>query len=72
MARAIAQSIFAERKLHSTVLCPGAVPQEVGKTFECVATTSTIPKGSKHAVPVKTPFVVTIQSTKGYVTYVGK
>ena len=63
--RSIEQSIHAQRHLTSTVVCPTAVAQEKGKTFECVATI--------HAKKVtKTPFVVTVQNEKGYVTYVGK
>jgi len=43
-------------------VCPAAVAQTVGNTFDCIATT-----GSS-----KTPFVVTVRSSSGYVTYVGK
>src|SRR5271163_2072901 len=69
VAASIEQSILKERRLHAKVVCPTAVATEVGKTFECVATsTATKPP----FVVTKTPFVVTIQSSKGYVTYVGK
>lgn len=69
VARSIAQSILAERHLKAKVVCPAVVVQEVGKTFECLATTA----NPKHpTVTTKTPFLVTIQTTKGYVTYVGK
>lgn len=69
VAASIEQSILKERHLHAKVVCPTAVATEVGKTFECVATaTATKPP----FVVTKTPFVVTIQTTKGYVTYVGK
>jgi hypothetical protein len=69
VARSIAQSILTERHLRAKVVCPAVVVQEVGKTFECLATTA----NPKHpTVTTKTPFVVTIQSSKGYVTYVGK
>ena len=69
VARSIEQSILAQRHLSSTVVCPTGVRQEKGKTFECVATTRTITKPVKVG---KTPFVVTIQNDKGYVTYAGK
>jgi hypothetical protein len=67
--RSIEQSIFSQRHLKATVVCPAKVAQEAGKTFECVATTAAIK--APHG-PVKTPFVVTVQNSKGYVTYVGK
>jgi hypothetical protein len=65
----IEQSILAERHLASTVVCPSAVPQEAGRTFECVAST---PSAKKPGTLIKTPFVVTIQNKNGYVTYAGK
>ncbi len=65
----IEASILSQRHLKSTVVCPTVVAQEKGKTFECVATTTAVKK--PHG-PVKTPFVVTVQTDKGYVTYVGK
>jgi hypothetical protein len=69
VARSIETSILTERHLHAVVVCPPVVAQETGKTFECVATTHS----AKHpTVAIKTPFVVTVQSNKGYVTYVGK
>src|ERR1700680_4084045 len=69
VALSIEQTVLAKRHVHATVVCPSAVPQEAGRTFECVATTTATKP--PHAV-VKTPFVVTIQNSKGYVTYVGK
>jgi Domain of unknown function (DUF4333) len=69
VARSIEQSILSQRHLRSRVVCPAAVPQEKGRTFECIATTETIKRPVKHA---KTPFVVTIQNDNGYVTYEGK
>jgi hypothetical protein len=69
VAESIEKSVLSERHLHSTVVCPKAVPQEAGRTFECIATT----KSTKAPFTVvKTPFVVTVQSSKGYVTYEGK
>jgi hypothetical protein len=69
VAASIEQSILAQRHLKSKVVCPAAVPQEKGKTFECLATTRT----TKPPVKVgKTTFVVTVQNDKGYVTYAGK
>jgi Domain of unknown function (DUF4333) len=62
VAASIEQSILSERHIHAKVSCPAVVPQQQGKTFVCIATTS---KG-------KTPFEVTVQNSKGYVTYAGK
>jgi hypothetical protein len=69
VAASIEQTLLEKRHLHSTVACPAAVPQEKGRTFECIATI----RGTKppHAV-TKAPFVVTIQTDRGYITYVGK
>jgi hypothetical protein len=67
VARSIQQSIFSQRHLRAKVICPAVVPQQPGKTFECVATTRV---GKRPAVT--TPFIVTVRSNKGYVTYVGK
>jgi hypothetical protein len=69
VAHSIEQSILSERHLASTVVCPTDVPQEAGRTFECVATTASAKKPSSL---VKTPFVVTIHNKTGYVTYAGK
>ena len=69
VAHSIAESILTQRHLKATVACPELVAQEAGKTFECKAT---IVSAKKHAKPLVTPFVVTIQNSKGYVTYVGK
>jgi hypothetical protein len=69
VARSIEESILAQRHRHSTVICPVAVAQEKGKTFECVATVTSATKPPKTT---KTPFVVTIQNANGYVTYEGK
>jgi hypothetical protein len=69
VARSIEGAVLEKRKLHATVTCPERVPQEAGRTFECVATIrATKPP---HAV-TRTPFVVTIQNNRGYVTYVGR
>ncbi len=67
--KSIEKSILSQRHLTSSVVCPSAVPQEAGKTFECVATTRTTTKPVKTG---KTTFVVTEQNSKGYVTYEGK
>jgi hypothetical protein len=69
VARSIEESIVAQRHLKSTVSCPPVVVQEKGRTFECVAT---ITSAKKPAKVTKTPFVVTVKNSKGYVTYVGK
>jgi Domain of unknown function (DUF4333) len=69
VALSIKQSILTQRHLKAKVVCPAAVPQEKGKTFECIATT----RGVKPPFPlIKTPFVVTVQNDKGFVTYAGK
>ena len=59
VAKAIKLSILSQRHVHAKVTCPPVVPQEQGRTFVCIATTAT----------GKTPFTVTIQNNKGYVTY---
>ncbi len=69
VAESIEQSILAQRHLTATVTCPPLVVQEAGRTFECVAT---IPNAKQPSKPTKTPFIVTIHNSKGYVTYVGK
>ena len=69
VAASIEQSILKERKLASKVTCPASMPAEKGKTFECVAITHSV---KPPHVEIKTPFLVTIQSNRGYVTYEGK
>jgi hypothetical protein len=69
IALSIELSILNERHIHAKVVCPAVVPQEKGKTFECTATSHALKP--PHAV-VTTPFVVTIQTDRGYATYVGK
>lgn len=66
--RSIKRSILAQRNLHATVVCPTHVLQKPGK-FICIATTYSVKKPHRE---IRTPFLVTIQNTKGYVTYVGK
>jgi hypothetical protein len=65
----IKDTIFEKRHLVATVTCPASPPHEKGDTFTCVATTHSPANPSKV---VKTPFVVTVQTNKGYVTYVGR
>jgi hypothetical protein len=69
VSKSIEQTLLEKRHVHATVVCPAAVPQETGRTFECIAkvTAATPP----HAV-TNSPFLVTIQNNRGYVTYVGK
>ena len=69
VAKSIENTLIEKRKIHATVVCPQTAPTEVGATFECTATY----KAAKapHAT-IKAPFVVTVQNSKGYVTYVGK
>jgi hypothetical protein len=69
VARSIEDSILAKKHLTSKVTCPAQVPQEAGKTFECIAITRAVKKPHQ---PIRTPFVVTIQNSKGFVTYEGK
>jgi len=69
VALSIEQSVLAERHLHVTVSCPATVPQEKGRTFVCIATGHSTKKPS---VETKTPFKVTVESSKGYVTYKGE
>jgi hypothetical protein len=66
--RAIERSIKSQRHLESRVVCPTKVLQKPGK-FPCIATTFAHGKPHKQ---IKTPFVVTIHNTKGYVTYIGR
>lgn len=66
--RAIERSIYSQRHLKSTIVCPKKVPQKPGK-FACIATTTSTKKPHKK---IKTPFVVTVHNTSGYVTYIGK
>jgi hypothetical protein len=69
IAHSIEESVLTERHLHVTVTCPAGVPQEKGKTFVCIATGQTT---KKPITTVKTPFTVTVQNDKGYVTYKGE
>jgi Domain of unknown function (DUF4333) len=69
VAGSIEESILLKRHLHATVTCPEVVPQEKGATFVCTATTGS---SKKPATFTKTPFKVTVQSSSGYVTYVGE
>jgi hypothetical protein len=69
VALSIEQSILAKRHLHATVSCPATVPQETGKTFVCIASN----RATKAPFTVtRTPFTVTVQNSRGYVTYVGQ
>jgi hypothetical protein len=67
VALSIEQSILSERHIHAKVSCPAVVPQQQGKSFVCIATTfkGKTPTGT-------TPFAVTVQNNKGYVTYQAK
>ena len=69
VAKSIEASVLSERHLHVTVTCPVTVPQETGRTFVCTAVGHTT---TKPSTVTKTPFTVTIQNTKGYVTYKGE
>ncbi len=65
---AIEHSIMSQRHLKSTVVCPAKVLQKPGK-FACIATTVSAKKPHRE---IKTPFLLTIHNSNGYVTYVGK
>lgn len=67
VARAIEHSITTQRHKSSHVVCPSVVVQRQGVTFKCQATVLTPKKPS-----VVTPFLVTVTSNKGHVTYVGQ
>lgn len=69
VAKSIEGSVLAQRHIQVKVTCPAAVPAVPGATFECIATSRAAK--APHAV-IKTPFVATIQNSRGYVTYVGK
>lgn len=66
--RSIRRSIFSQRHLRATVVCPTRVVQKPGN-FACIATTYSVKKPHRQ---IKTPFLVTIQNSRGYVTYIGK
>jgi hypothetical protein len=69
VALSIEQSVLTQRHIRAKVACPATVAAVPRTTFECIATsTATKPP---HAV-TKTPFLVTVQTARGYVTYVGK
>jgi hypothetical protein len=67
VARAIEGTVLEKRHLKSTVTCPAPIPSVPGSTFECIAKIT----GAKHKISTS-PFLVTIQNNRGYVTYVGK
>ena len=69
VARSIEGTVLEKRHFHATVVCPATVAAVPGATFECIATS----RATKSPFTVtKTPFLVTIQNNRGYVTYVGK
>jgi hypothetical protein len=69
VALSIEQTVLTKRRIHAKVACPAEVLAVPGATFECIATsTATKPPNTV----TKTAFVVTIQNTRGYVSYVGK
>lgn len=69
VASSIKQTLLEKRSLHATVTCPASVVAETGKTFVCIAKTHST---AKPSVVVQTPFKVTIQNNRGYVSYVGE
>ena len=68
VAASIEGTLLAKRHITAKVACPAEVKAVKGATFECIATSS----ATKGHPATKTPFVVTVQSSRGYVTYVGK
>jgi hypothetical protein len=70
VARSIEASVLSERHLHVKVTCPVTVPQEAGRTFVCTAIGHSTKNPS--VITTSTPFTVTIQNDKGYVTYKGE
>lgn len=70
VAKAIEASVLSQRHLKVTVTCPTTVPQVAGKTFSCTAIGYSTKNPS--VVVTKTPFTVTVQNNKGYVTYKGE
>jgi hypothetical protein len=69
VAKSIEASVLSERHLTVKVTCPANVPQETGRTFVCTATGHSTKNPSTVTT---TPFTVTIQNDKGYVTYKGE
>jgi hypothetical protein len=69
VAASIEETLLKKRHIHAKVSCPASVLAEKGKTFVCIAK-STNPK--KRSETIQTPFKVTIQTNRGYVTYVGE
>jgi hypothetical protein len=69
VAASIEQTVLTKRGIHAKVTCPATVAAVPSATFECIATN----RATKPPFTVtKTPFLVTIQNARGYVTYVGK
>src|SRR5271163_4664026 len=66
VAKSIEESVLSKRHLHVTVTCPANVVQEEGKTFVCTATSHS---AKNPSTVVTTPFKVTVQNNKGFVTY---
>jgi hypothetical protein len=69
VALSIEQTLAVKRHVKSTVTCPAPMPAVPGSTFECVALVQAAK--APHTV-TREPFVVTVQSSRGYVTYAGK
>lgn len=68
-AESIEQTLLAKRGIRAKVVCPAVVPAVPGAKFECIA--NSLATQPPHAV-TRTPFLVTIQSASGYVTFEGK
>lgn len=69
VAASIKQTLLEKRKIHATVSCPATIVAETGKTFVCTAKSHST---TTPSVVVSTPFKVTIENNRGYVTYVGE
>lgn len=68
VAASIEETVAQKRHLVAKVVCPATVLAEKGKTFLC---TATLHNPKTPSVVTKNTFTVTIQSNRGYVTYVG-
>jgi hypothetical protein len=69
VAASIEHTLSEKRHITAKVTCPASVSAEKGKTFVCMAAVHDPTKPSKVTT---TPFKVTIQNNRGYVTYVGE
>ena len=69
VAASIERTLSEKRHITAKVSCPASVLAEKGKTFVCTAAVHDPTNPSKVTA---TPFKVTIENNRGYVTYVGE